>query len=60
MDIKELKNRILQNTLDDSPLILKYQDNKYLCYHYINAICQNKNREKIYIESLNDISKSRS
>ena len=58
MDIKELKNRIINNTLDNSPLILKYQDNKYLCYHYVNAICQNKNMEKVYIDSLADLTKN--
>lgn len=55
MDIKELKKKILDNTLDDSILILKYQDNKYLAYHYINAICKNKNKEKLFIDSLKDI-----
>ena len=55
MDIKELKTKIINNSLDDSLLILKYQDNKFLCYHYIDAICKNKNLEKLFISSLNDI-----
>ena len=55
MDIKELKTRIVANSLKDSVLIFKYQDNKFLCYHYIDHICKNKNLEKIYINSLNDI-----
>ncbi len=55
MDIKELKNRIVHNSLGDSVLIFKYQDNKFLCYHYIEHICKNKNLQKVYINSLNDI-----
>ena len=31
MDTKELKNKILNNTLDDSVLVMKYSDNKFLC-----------------------------
>lgn len=55
MDIKDLKNKIVNNTLDDSILILKYVDTKYLCYHYINHICQNKGLEKVYINSLSEL-----
>ena len=55
MDIKELKKRIVDNTLDDTVLILKYQDNKYLCYHYIDNICKNKGLQKAYIDSLSEI-----
>ena len=55
MDIKELKSRIVNKLLDDSILILKYQDNKFLCYHYVDHICKNKGLEKVYINSLSDL-----
>lgn len=55
MDVKELKKEILENTFDTFPLILKYQDNKFLCYHYVNAICKNKNKKKIFINALNEL-----
>jgi len=55
MDIKQLKQQIVTNTLDDSVRIFKYSDNKYLCYHYINAICKNRGLEKVFIESLNEL-----
>lgn len=55
MDIKELKTRIENNSLNDDVLILKYSDNKFLCYHYINHICKNKKLEKLYINSLKEI-----
>ena len=56
MDIKELKNKIELKILNDSPLILKYEDNKFLCYHYINAIARDKNLTKLNINSINEIS----
>lgn len=55
MDIVDLKTKIVNNTLDDSILILKYSDNKYLCYHYINHICKNKGLEKVFINSLSEL-----
>ena len=55
MDIKKLKEKIVNNTLDDSLQIFKYQDNKFLCYHYIDVICKNRNLEKLVIESLSDL-----
>ena len=56
MDIKELKNKIENNMLDDSVLILKYTDNKFLCNHYINSIIEKRNKIKLYIHSINEIS----
>ena len=55
MDIKELKTKIENNTLNDDVLILKYSDNKFLCNHYVNHIAKNKNMEIQYIDSLSDI-----
>lgn len=55
MDIKELKNRIENNRLDDSPLILRYSDNKFLCKHYVNHIAQTRNKSILYIDSIADL-----
>jgi len=55
MDIIQLKSKIESNSLDDSLLILKYSDNKFLCEHYIDNISKNKNLEKVYVNSITDI-----
>ena len=55
MDIKQLKNKIISNELDDSPLILKYSDNKYICYQYANEIAKNRGLKVLYITQLSDI-----
>lgn len=55
MDIKELKTKIVNNSISNDVLILKYSDNKFLCYHYIDNICKNKGLEKIYINSISEI-----
>lgn len=55
MNLKELKKNISFNTLDDSLLLFKYSDNRWLVNKYIEAISKLKNREIIYINSLEDI-----
>ena len=55
MDIKQLKQNILNNQVDDSPLIFKHTDNKYICYQYANAIAANKGLKILYISQLSDI-----
>ena len=55
MTNEELKNRIDNKTLDDNVLILKYYDNKFICNQYIDAIASLKNREKKYIQSIEEI-----
>lgn len=55
MDIKKLKEKIKQNTLDESPIILIYEDYPFICHQYVNQICKNRNLEKINIEKLSDI-----
>ena len=57
MDIKKLKEKIKANTLDDSPLILIYQDVPFICHQYVNKICENKRLEKTSISKLNEILK---
>lgn len=55
MDIKELKTKVLNNSLDDKILVLRYQDNNFLCNQYIDQICKNKNKTRVEIESLDEI-----
>lgn len=55
MDIKTLKSKIKQNTLNTNPLILIYQDITFVCNQYIDQICKNKNLEKLKITKLADI-----
>lgn len=56
-DIRELKNKIENNTLDDAILIFKYNkvDFEFLCEHYVNEIAKVKKLEKIYISSLDEL-----
>lgn len=54
MELKELKNKIITNTLTDDLIILKYSDNKFLCNQYIDNICKLRHREKVYINSIQD------
>lgn len=54
MTNKELKERIQTNKLDDSPLILKYKDTKFICNQYIQQIAKNKNYSLEYITCLNE------
>lgn len=56
-DIRELKNKIENNTLDDAILIFKYNkvDFEFLCEHYVNEIAKAKKLEKIYISSLDEL-----
>lgn len=55
--IRELKNKIENNTLDDAILIFKYNkvDFEFLCEHYVNEIAKVKKFEKIYISSLDEL-----
>ena len=55
MDIRELKKYIEYKSLPSMMLVLKYSDNKFLCYQYVDAIIKFKNKEKIFIASVEDI-----
>lgn len=57
MDIKELKNQILNNTLDDSFMIwvLEDESSNIIANQYINRICENKNLNRKVIEKIEDI-----
>lgn len=56
MTCEELKNKIINKTLDNSLLILSYKDNDFVIRQYINQICKDKKLIKTYIESLDEIS----
>ncbi len=58
MLIQDLK-KLIENkntSFPDNVLILKYKDNKFICNQYINAICEKRNLEKVYIDSIYDVS----
>ena len=55
MTCKELKNRVLNKTVDDSFLILLYTDTPFVINQYINQIAKDKKLDKVYIDSLKDI-----
>lgn len=56
MDIKTLKEQIINKTLNDSVLIFKYSENKFLVNQYVDTIAKNKNLNKIYVDSLDGLS----
>ena len=57
MDIKELKNKIETNTLDDSFLVFILEDitSLIIAKQYIDRISKNKNLNVKYINSIDDI-----
>ena len=57
MDIVELKKCIESNNISNSPLIFKYQDNKYLAYQYASEIAKRRGLSKLYINSLSEIAR---
>ena len=54
MELTELKQKVLSNSLDSSPLIFVYSDTPYICFEYANAIANNKNLTKVTIEKISD------
>ena len=58
MNCEELKNKILNNTLDDSFLVFVYPDNKFVVDQYVDEIATRKGLTKTYIDSLQDIAVS--
>lgn len=55
MTCEELKNKVVNKTVDDSLLICVYKDNPFVVNQYINQISKDKHLTKIYIESLEEI-----
>ena len=52
MELKALKQKIKDKTLNDDLIIFKYADNKFLCKQYIDTISEIRNKEKVYINSI--------
>lgn len=55
MDIRELKTAITKKSEITFPLILKYSDNKFICYQYANEIARNLQLKTSLISSISDI-----
>lgn len=55
MELKQLKNQIITNTLSDKPLILKYEDNSFICWQYAREIAKKRNFSIIHLESLSEM-----
>lgn len=51
--LEQLKKKIIDKDLDNSPLIFKYTDNKFLCYQYANEIAKVRNLQKQLIDDIN-------
>lgn len=58
MDIIKLKSRIENKTLDDSFLILKYTDVPFIAKQYVDEISKFKNRQIVYVDSIDDIAEN--
>lgn len=52
MELKALKQKIKDKTLNDDLIIFKYADNKFLCKQYIDTIAELRNKEKVYVHSI--------
>ncbi len=58
MNIRELKEKILNKSIDDSLLILTYSDNTFIADQYIDEISKIHNREKLIVSSLDQTQKT--
>lgn len=54
MTNEELKSKILDNSLSDNLLILRYEDNKFICKQYVNEISKKRNLEILSVETLEE------
>lgn len=52
MDVKKLKENILNNSLSDDFLILLCEENFFVADQYVSKICQNKHCQENYVEEL--------
>lgn len=52
---QELKKKIQQRSLPNSFLVLVYPDNNFLAKHYLEEIIKLRNKDRVYVESLNGI-----
>lgn len=58
MDIVKLKESIEKNTLDDSLLVLEWQDNDFIAQQYIKEIARKKCLNILYVNSLEECDNS--
>lgn len=58
MNIIKLKSHIENKTLDDSFLILKYTDVPFIAKQYVDEISKFKNRQIVYVDSIDDIAEN--
>lgn len=52
MDIKKLKENILNNSLTDDFLVLVCEENFFVANQYVSKICQNRFCQETYVEEL--------
>lgn len=52
---QELKKKLQQRSLPNSFLVLVYPDNNFLAKHYLEEIIKLRNKDRVYVESLNGI-----
>lgn len=52
MDIRKLKENILNKSLSDDFLVLVCEDNFFIADQYVSKICQNKGCQENYVEDL--------
>lgn len=55
MNLFELKKKVLDNTLEDSPIIFKYVDNTWLVNSYIDYIANIRKMNKVTVNSLTEV-----
>lgn len=55
MELTDLKLKVTTGQIDDSLLILKYTDNKFMSMGYVDMIASIKGLKKVYIDSLNEM-----
>lgn len=58
MNVIELKQHIENKTLDDSFLILKYEDVPFIAVQYVEEIAKFRDKKLVYVDSFNDIAEN--
>lgn len=55
MDLKQLKNLILSNTVPNDPIVFKYEDNSFICWQYVREIAKIKQLQILHINSVAEL-----
>lgn len=58
MRIEDLKNKIVNKSIDDSPIIFLIEDNDFIPIQYINEISKIKNKEVLFVDRLENLRRS--